>query len=78
MDGVELVNRKRIDLQSLDAAMDRLARLKPRAKRTFIKACAMGILADSQVTPKEIELLRAISALLDCPMPPVVTSAWKG
>ena len=78
MDDVELVNRNRVDLQSLDAAMDRLARLKPQAKRTFIKACAMGILSDNQVAPKEMELLRAIAALLDCPMPPLVTAAWKG
>jgi Zn-dependent protease with chaperone function len=74
MSGVRLVPRDQIDLQSLDAALDRLGHLKPQAKRTFIKACAMAILSDAQVSPKELELLRAISALLDCPMPPVINA----
>lgn len=75
MDGVELMYKNQIDLQALDAAMDRLGRLRPQAKRTFIQACAMAILSDALVSPKEIELLRAISGLLDCPMPPVIISA---
>ena len=77
MEGIDLAKRKQIDLQSLDTAVDRLARLKPQSKRIFIRACAAGILANDQVTPKEMELIRAISALLDCPMPPLEAVYWS-
>jgi hypothetical protein len=72
IDGIGLLERKRISLDALDSAMDRLARLKPLAKPVLLKACAAGILADGDVSPKEMELLRAFSSILGCPMPPVV------
>jgi hypothetical protein len=41
-------------------------------KRRIVNACAACILADARVTIREGELLRAICAALDCPMPPLV------
>ncbi len=72
IDGIALLERKRIKLDALDSAMDRLARIKPLAKPQLLKACAAGILANGDVSPKEMELLRAFSSILGCPMPPVV------
>lgn len=72
IEGIEPVERRGIKLDALDRAMERLARLKPLAKPPLLKACAAGILANGDVSPKELELLRAFSSILGCPMPPVV------
>ncbi len=78
IDGIELLERKRIKLDALDSAMDRLVRIKPLAKPPLLKACAAGILANGDVSAKEMELLRAFSSILGCPMPPVVRSLSIG
>ncbi len=62
-----------ISIQQLDLALGKLARLKPLDKPQLLKSCATAILADEQVTAEEAELLRAFSAILDCPMPPLLT-----
>jgi len=56
---------------SLDRALDRLARLKPLLKPRLLKACAACVASDGRITALEMELLRAFSALLDCPLPPL-------
>jgi len=71
---LEPTRRNAIHHQALDAALKRLSRLKPRAKRTFLDACAAGVSADQQVSPAEFEVLRAVSAVIDCPMPPILLS----
>ena len=43
--------------------------MKPLQKPKLLKACAACIAADEKVTADEMELLRAFSSLLDCPMP---------
>jgi len=56
-------------LAELDQAINKLAQLKPLQKPGLLKACAACIAADDKVTADEMELLRAFSSLLDCPMP---------
>lgn len=68
---LKFVPRNRFSIRSLDAAVNKLDRLKPLLKPRILKACAACIAADKQVTQEGIELLRAISASLDCPMPPI-------
>ena len=60
-----------ISLSNLNAAIDRLALLKPLIKPQFLKACAICITTDHTATSAEAELLRAISNAIDCPMPPL-------
>ncbi len=62
---------ERLSLEQLDEAVDRLARLKPLVKPRLLKACAAGIAADGVATAEEQALLRALSELIDCPMPPL-------
>ncbi len=38
----------------------------------LIRGYVALVTADKRVTAREIELLRAVSASLDCPMPPIV------
>ena len=60
-----------ISLPALDVALDKLAKLKPLLKPRLLKACVASIVQDQRVAPVEVELLRAFSDVLDCPMPPV-------
>jgi len=66
-----LLPESEINLVTLNAAIDRLALLKPLAKPQFLKACVACITADQHITASEIELLRAIANAVDCPMPPL-------
>ena len=67
-----LVPLSAIDFEKLNAAVDVLADLKPLQKPALLKACAATITADQTIAPIEAELLRAIAATIDCPMPPLV------
>ena len=52
-------------------ALTKLSDSSPKVKRQIIDAVAACIMADGQVTLEEGELLRAIAAVLACPMPPL-------
>lgn len=55
----------------LDAALTRIDRLKPAAKGELVKALVLTIAHDGRMTVPESELLRAICAVLHCPLPPL-------
>ena len=61
-----------IDFDALNRALDELLALKPLQKPALLKACAACITADREVTTAEAELLRAVAATIDCPMPPLL------
>ena len=71
---IALLPKNEISLAGLNQSLDQLAGLKPLEKPRLLKACAIGITADQVITAEEVELYRAISAILDCPMPPLVTT----
>lgn len=72
LSGLTPLPEAEISLSDLDGALERLAALKPLMKPRILKACAVCIAADQKILPEEVELLRAFSDVLDCPMPPVV------
>lgn len=59
------------DFVLLDRALDKLARASLPIKQATITGAAHVVNADGRVEIAEVELLRAVSAALDCPMPPV-------
>ncbi len=59
------------DLTAVDAALDKLAAASLPIKQLTLTAAAHVMNADGQIMIEEFELLRAIAAALDCPMPPV-------
>ncbi|MBS1269871.1 MAG: Protease HtpX [Gammaproteobacteria bacterium] len=63
--------RGEIRLSDVDAALEKLAGLKLLAKPRLLKACVASIVRDQRVLPVEVELLRAFSDVLGCPIPPV-------
>ncbi|MEY2881617.1 MAG: hypothetical protein RLZZ15_3997 [Verrucomicrobiota bacterium] len=63
------------DLAPFDAALDRLAAASLPIKQRTLVAAAHVVAADGQILLAEGELLRAIAAALDVPMPPLATAA---
>jgi len=66
-----LLPTEQCSLDAFDAAMGELAQATPQVKKRIIGAAAACVVADGKVTVKEGELLRVISAMLGCPMPPL-------
>lgn len=56
-------------------ALEELAALSPLLKKAVLDLCADAVLYDGRVRVSELELLRAISAVLEVPMPPVPEAA---
>ena len=56
----------------LTLVLRKLAGLSPFLKKSLLNACADCVLHDDRILPSEAELLRAIAASLDCPMPPLL------
>jgi Zn-dependent protease with chaperone function len=69
--GLTMREKREIDFTDLDLALDQLAQLKPLQKPAVLKACIACIMADDTAAPIELELLRAIGATLECPIPPL-------
>ncbi|MFZ2542273.1 MAG: M48 family metallopeptidase [Gallionella sp.] len=70
--GLRLLARNEIRLADLDSALEELEKLRPLAKPRLLKACATSVVHDQKISPVEVELLRAFSDVLDCPMPPII------
>ncbi len=69
---IELLPTGQCGLQQLDQALNQLVKVATRHRERLLDACAAAICADDQVTIREAELLRGISDMLDCPMPPLL------
>ena len=59
----------------LDRALNRLDRLAPAAKSRLVEALGLTVAHDRRLAIEEAELLRAICAVLHCPLPPLVAVA---
>ncbi len=62
---------------STDAALDQLDGLRMLDKQALISALVLTIFHDGKVAIYEAELLRAICAILHCPLPPFVFDAGR-
>lgn len=69
---LQLIPISKIDFNILNNALDNLADLKPLQKPALLKACVSCITADGKIQAIETELLRAIAATIDCPVPPLL------
>ena len=56
----------------MDTALGKLDRLPAVAREELVKALTLTIAHDGKVTVSEAELLRAVCAILHCPLPPFV------
>ncbi|MSO45895.1 MAG: hypothetical protein EXQ59_03900 [Acidobacteria bacterium] len=60
-------------LAELDVALHHLDEASSQVKRQVLEAAVVCITADHDVTVEEAELLRGVSALMSCPMPPIMS-----
>ena len=67
-----LLPHEECGLAELDAALVDLDQAAPQVKKRVLEAAVACITADRQVTAEEAELLRAVSASVSCPMPPIL------
>jgi Zn-dependent protease with chaperone function len=58
----------------ISASFERLRHLAPLAKPALLRACMEAAMADGSLRLPEAELLRAVAATLDCPVPPVLAA----
>jgi len=61
-----------LNVAVVESALNELNLLAPLKKPLFIKACVATAMADDKLTLAEGELLRAICAALDSPLPPIL------
>jgi hypothetical protein len=57
---------------AFDQALEQLCRLRVAAKQLLIEGLVRSIAHDEMLAPAEAELLRAICAVLECPLPPLL------
>jgi Zn-dependent protease with chaperone function len=76
--GLQLMAKDEIAAPELDRAATTLARLNSLAKTNLLRACGHAVLQDKKITPNELELIRAVSAALDCPIPLIVPAQAPG
>jgi len=60
-------------IEILDRSLDVLMQINSAGQRILIQAVSNTIANDGKLTITEAELLRAICASLDCPLPPILT-----
>ncbi len=68
----DLPGRSDCSVTALDRSLDRLQRLRYPDRRVVLDAAVEGVFADGHATIEEVEILRALAAALQCPMPPVL------
>lgn len=61
-----------LGIAHVESALYELKLLAPLKKPAFIKACLAVVIADEKITVQEGELMRALCATLDSPLPPLL------
>lgn len=69
-----LIEKQKLTLGDVDTALEKLNQLKPLQKPQLLKALSQCVMADGKVSLREAELLRAVAAALDCPIPPIIST----
>jgi Zn-dependent protease with chaperone function len=68
---VRMTASQQCTFEAFDTALGQLAQASPAVKRSVLEALVACIAADGKMTIEENELLRAVAAVLACPLPPV-------
>ncbi|MEO8755841.1 MAG: hypothetical protein ABI624_24525, partial [Casimicrobiaceae bacterium] len=64
-----------VSLTLVARALARLNALAPLKKPAVVLACVECVQADGRVRVAEMEILRALAAAIDCPLPPLLSRA---
>ncbi len=60
-------------IPALDRSLETLLALNGDGKRMLLEAITAAVMSDKTLSVSETELIRAICASLDCPLPPILT-----
>ena len=74
VEGVEYEAGEDSSLATLDRSLDVLMALNGAGRERLVTALAATAAFDGRLAVAEAELLRAVCATLDCPLPPIVTT----
>lgn len=69
--GAKLSPGEPMDVAALERNLDTLQRMNAAASRSMVDAIGAAVSADGKLTVREAELLRAVCASLNCPLPPL-------
>lgn len=69
---LQMFPAEKANLAAVGKALGILGDATPVLKRSLMEACVDCVAADGTVTVEEAELIRAVAAALDCPMPPIL------
>lgn len=61
-----------LDFREVEAALYELKLLAPLAKPALIKACLAVVMPEGTISIVQAELMRAVCAALDTPLPPIL------
>ena len=62
-----------VSIPALDKSLETLLALNGDGKRMLLEAITAAVMFDTMLSVRETELIRAICASLDCPLPPIIT-----
>jgi Zn-dependent protease with chaperone function len=62
-------------LEAVDAALAELSDLAPSLKQAMVQACVQCVARDNKLTDAEVQLLRAVVDVFECPVPPLLAAA---
>ncbi len=69
--GITPVKDMEVTPATLDKTLDELTALNPKSRSRLVEAVGAVVMFDRRLTVEEAELLRAICATLQCPLPPL-------
>jgi len=73
-EGISVAPGNETPVRRLGAALDILGKLNPGGRKTLVEAVTRAITRDDRLTLREAEMLRAICASLECPLPPILSA----
>jgi Zn-dependent protease with chaperone function len=71
----ELLPSQQSTWKAMDQALLRLVGAGPEAKRNYLRGCVAAVAHDGIITPGEGDLVRAVAASFDLPLPPIIADA---
>ncbi len=77
LEHVDFIEQKKMKLSAIDNALKKLQHMSLMHKMTLLEACILCIEQDQISSSREVELLRAFSSAIDCPIPVVVQSSTQ-
>lgn len=71
LQGVRLLEPRKLRFEALDLAIETLSLTRFALRKKILEGLAITVASDGRFTDEEADLLRAISSIFECPMPPI-------